>query len=228
MIAVPDPRAIRARNLINAHQTVKAYRRQVVGFVSFALNLERVRAGLDRRQVESPIQQRELVVDGQLGAAKDASDQAGVVERKTAENEGPRFVPGSIPVVLHLDVVRVNQVLWEQSLEYGVVGAMGEWLHVNRSATFARRGVIVLQAIPEGSAVGAGFVTETRRLFSAAFLVLSPGGGFLNGKRGRFLPDGAFATPTGADLRDEVVPFFGPKVLPALLICPASTSAGAS
>lgn len=144
---------------------------------------------------------------------------------KTAEDEGTRFVPSSVSVVLHFDVVRVDQGFREQLLKYGVVGAMGERLHLGSRHPFARRGIVVLPAAIARRGARARFVPEAGRLFPAAFFVLAPGG-FCREKGRRLLPDDALAAPAPADFRDEVAPFFGPQVLSALFLAPAPTSAG--
>lgn len=55
------------------------------------------------------------------------------MEGQTTENERASIIAGSIAIILHLDVVRVDQVPGQKLLEYAVVGAMGKRLHVRRN-----------------------------------------------------------------------------------------------
>jgi hypothetical protein len=110
VVAVPDSRAEATSDPILAYEALEADGREVHGVVTFALYFKGGVIGLERREVEGAIDERKLIVDGELCTTEDTTDETRAVKGQTAENEGASVVTSAIAIVLHLDVVGVDKV----------------------------------------------------------------------------------------------------------------------
>ena len=142
LVRVPIPwgQAVGTGDLIRAHQATQTHGHHIGGAV-LRLDCQSGSVQPHGGEEESAVQEGELVVDCHLGATEDTLDEAGAVVSQRAEHKGPGVIPSSVAVVLHLDVVRVDQVSGHMSLKDGIVCPVGKRLHVGprHAAAHARQ-----------------------------------------------------------------------------------------
>ena len=110
VVTIPDGGAEATSDPILAHQALEADGREVHRVVTFALYFKGGVIGPERREVEGAIDERKLIVDSELCATEDATDEARAVKGQTAENEGASVIASTVAIILHFDVVRVDKV----------------------------------------------------------------------------------------------------------------------
>ena len=231
LVRIPTPlrRAETAGDPIDAHQTLEADGREKERVVSLAFHLEGRDVGFQRREIERAIDERELVVHVELTATQNAVNLACSVKCEAREDEGPRVISSAVPIVLHLDVVGIDQVAWDELFEDLVAGAMGKWLHVWRSI-LTRNGVAVVSSAPHSRSQHhpVGDLVGERHLIAEGLFPLSFRFVCALGRHGRVLLERTLGAAAGAQLVDQIVAFLGPQILATLLLGPVPRSAHSS
>ena len=110
VVAIPDSGAEATSDPVFADEAFEADGREVHRVVTFALYFKGRVIGLKGREVESAIDERKLIIDGEFCTTEDTIDEARAMKGQTAENKGASIITSTIAIIFHLDVVRVDQV----------------------------------------------------------------------------------------------------------------------
>lgn len=128
-VSIPRSGAVGAGDLMRAHQAPDTDSSQVGRAVILGLDQQGRTVELERGEKKSAIYEWKLVVHHHSTATQHTADETGLVVCQATEDKGPRVITGPVTIVLHLDVVGVDQVTRDELLEHLVVAAMGERLH---------------------------------------------------------------------------------------------------
>ena len=224
-IPAPSRRTQVAGDLIDAHQTFETDRGEKERIVRFAFHLVGTDVCLQGREIEGAIDERKLVVNVELSPTQNTENLASSMEGETREHKGAGVISSAIPVVLHLYVVRVDQMTRDKPFEDLVASAVGKRLHV-RSPVFTRNGIAVVSSTshPHRPYNAVGNLVWQRHFFSyrpfpSSFELVST-----LGRHGQVFLQRTLTTATRAQLVDQIVALFSPEILPPLLFGPITGS----